>query len=347
MNRRDAKRVAMGTSTSILRFGSFELDPANRQLLRHGVPVELGSRYFDALMLLAERQGELVTKDEFMGAVWQGIPVTDEALTQCIRTLRRILDDDASNPRFIQTVPKHGYRFIGSTSATEHATISRRNARVAGLCTIAGLLSGMVAGLFYGIIAGTGGAGQVLILAAMTGMLGLLAGAGLGTSMAAAMHWRGRVDYWTVIGAMIGGFAVGSIGNLLSREGVGLLSGVSVLGVTGPFEGLVLGCAVGFAGRAAFTAWHRRTSVAAALTVAVVAGGLIHVSNGTLLAGSLWALQQALPGTQLAIEHFGGLIGEPGFTSTTKLISAIVEAVIFVLAMTTALLICASDSEKG
>ena len=117
MIRRVANWGAMGTSTSILRFESFELDPANRQLLRRGVPVELGSRYFDALMLLAERQGELVTKDEFMGVVWQGIPVTDEALTQCIRTLRRTLDDDASNPRFIQTVPKHGYRFIGSPRA--------------------------------------------------------------------------------------------------------------------------------------------------------------------------------------------------------------------------------------
>lgn len=337
----------MGTSTAILRFESFELDPANRQLLRHGVPVELGSRYFDALMLLAERQGKLVTKDEFMGAVWQGIPVTDEALTQCIRTLRRTLDDDASNPRFIQTVPKHGYRFIGSPSATEQATISQRNGRVAGLCTIAGLLSGMVAGLFYGIIAGTGGAGQVLILAAMTGMLGLLAGAGLGVGMASAMHWRGRVDYWTVIGAMIGGFGVGSIGNLLSREGVGLLSGVSVLGVTGPFEGLVLGGAVGFVGRAAFTTWRRRSIVATALAASTVAGVFIHLSNGTLLAGSLWALQQALPSTQLAIEQFGVLIGQPGFTATAKLASAIGEAVMFVLSMAAALLICTSDIEKG
>ena len=47
-----------------------------------------------------------------MGEVWRGIPVTDEALTQCIRTLRKQLGDDAARPRFIETVPKNGYRFV-------------------------------------------------------------------------------------------------------------------------------------------------------------------------------------------------------------------------------------------
>src|SRR4029079_1972014 len=49
---------------------------------------------------------------QFLTEVWRGVPVTDEALTQCIKTLRRKLGDDASRPRFIETVPKHGYRFI-------------------------------------------------------------------------------------------------------------------------------------------------------------------------------------------------------------------------------------------
>ena len=92
----------------ILRFADFALDRADRQLCRDGVPVELGSRYFDALVLLVEARGALVSKDRFMDEVWRGIPVTDEALTQCIRTLRRALGDEAGNPRFIHTVPKHG-----------------------------------------------------------------------------------------------------------------------------------------------------------------------------------------------------------------------------------------------
>src|SRR5690606_3171772 len=102
-----------GAMTSgILRFEGFELDPGNRRLCRDGEPVELTARYLDALMLLASEQGRLVTKERFHEEVWRGIPVTDEALTQCIATLRRQLGDAAGKPRFIETVPKHGYRFI-------------------------------------------------------------------------------------------------------------------------------------------------------------------------------------------------------------------------------------------
>jgi len=53
-----------------------------------------------------------------MDEVWRGIPVTDEALTQCIRTLRKQLGDDAARPRFIETVPKHGYRFIATVGSS-------------------------------------------------------------------------------------------------------------------------------------------------------------------------------------------------------------------------------------
>lgn len=94
------------------RFGEFTVDVAERRLLDGGAPVELSARYFDALVLLLAEAGRLVTKDRFMAEVWGGIPVTDEALTQCIRTLRRALGDSAGAPRFIETVPKHGYRFI-------------------------------------------------------------------------------------------------------------------------------------------------------------------------------------------------------------------------------------------
>src|ERR687889_639627 len=99
------------------RFDRFLLDPANRQLSREGDPVELNGRYFDALLLLLAEAGQLVTKDRFLQEVWKGVPVTDEALTQCIKTLRRQLGDDASRPRFIETVPKHGYRFIAPVKA--------------------------------------------------------------------------------------------------------------------------------------------------------------------------------------------------------------------------------------
>src|SRR4051794_13898292 len=93
-------------------FDHFMLDTADRRLKGPEGPVELNGRYFDALVLLVAQKGQLVSKAHFLAEVWRGIPVTDEALTQCIKTLRRQLGDDASNPRFIETVPKHGYRFI-------------------------------------------------------------------------------------------------------------------------------------------------------------------------------------------------------------------------------------------
>ena len=102
-------------------FGEFSLDLGDRRLRRAGEPVELSSRYFDALALLLGEPGKLVSKERFMDEVWRGIPVTDEALTQCIRTLRRQLGDDAARPRFIETVPKHGYRFVAEVEPVEAA----------------------------------------------------------------------------------------------------------------------------------------------------------------------------------------------------------------------------------
>lgn len=328
----------MANQSEILRFEAFELDCGNRQLRHRGVAVELGSRYFDALTLLVARPGELVTKNEFMDAVWHGVPVTDEALTQCIRTLRRALNDDASNPRFIQTIPKHGYRFIAAALRPKEPVAYPHGPIVAGVCTVAGTGAGAVAGLFYGIMAGTGGGGQVLILAAMIGALGLLAGAGLGTGMAAAITWRRRADWWTVAGAALGGLCVGAIGNLLGREGVGLLSGISIDDVTGPLEGVILGTATGLSVLTVSGGHSGRSVLATATLAATAAGVLIHFAGGTLLAGSLHALEQGVPGTQLRMEQIGMLASEAGLTATVRTASAIVESLVFMLSNMAALL---------
>src|SRR5690606_40543386 len=92
-----------------------------RQLRRCDDLVELTSRYLDALILLLREQGKLGSKERFLDEVWGGIPVTEEALTQGIRTLRKQLGDSVANPRFIETVPKHGYRFIAPVGAAEAA----------------------------------------------------------------------------------------------------------------------------------------------------------------------------------------------------------------------------------
>lgn len=107
------------TSTVGYRFDEFYLDARNRRLLRNGEPVPLNSRYFDVLLLLVSRCGQLVEKQRLFDEVWDGVFVTDAALTQCIKDIRKQLGDDALSPRYIKTVPKHGYTFIGNVIEAE------------------------------------------------------------------------------------------------------------------------------------------------------------------------------------------------------------------------------------
>jgi DNA-binding winged helix-turn-helix (wHTH) protein len=102
---------------TIYRFSEFCLDAGNRRLLRDGQTVALNSKYFDVLLLLVSRSGQLVEKATIFAEIWSGVFVTDAALTQCIKDIRKQLGDDAANPRYIKTVPKHGYVFIGEVTA--------------------------------------------------------------------------------------------------------------------------------------------------------------------------------------------------------------------------------------
>src|SRR5215467_9076464 len=91
-------------------FGAFRLDPTERILLRGSEPVALTPKVFDTLVLLVENSGRLVTKDDFMRQVWADAFVEDATLVQSISQLRKALGD----PEIIETVPKKGYRFLGS-----------------------------------------------------------------------------------------------------------------------------------------------------------------------------------------------------------------------------------------
>ncbi len=108
----------------IYRFGDFTLDITNRELLREEERLDLSARYFDALILLVREQGRLVEKDRFFDEVWDDVVVSDSALTQCIKEIRRQLGDDAANPRFIQTVPRHGYRFIAEVAIADRSAVA-------------------------------------------------------------------------------------------------------------------------------------------------------------------------------------------------------------------------------
>lgn len=93
-------------------FGEFTLSPAQRSLFRGETELPLIPRYFDLLLLLVERREEAVHRQLIFDVVWNDVIVSDSALTQAIRTLRRALGDDPREPRFIRTVSRHGYRFV-------------------------------------------------------------------------------------------------------------------------------------------------------------------------------------------------------------------------------------------
>ncbi|MCI0692911.1 winged helix-turn-helix domain-containing protein [candidate division KSB1 bacterium] len=107
------------TPAKSYRFDDIYLDARNRQLWRNGQAVPLNSKYFDVLLLLVQHSGQLVEKQSIFDEVWDGVIVTDAALTQCIKDIRKQLGDEVSNPRYIKTVPKHGYIFIGHAVAVE------------------------------------------------------------------------------------------------------------------------------------------------------------------------------------------------------------------------------------
>lgn len=93
-------------------FNEFVLSPRRRQLLRGGNEQPLIPRYFDLLVFLVEHRHEAVHRRDIFDRVWSDVTVSDSALSQAIRTIRRVLDDDPKEPRYIGTVSRHGYRFV-------------------------------------------------------------------------------------------------------------------------------------------------------------------------------------------------------------------------------------------
>jgi DNA-binding winged helix-turn-helix (wHTH) protein len=329
-------------TTGRFRFDRFCLDSADRQLLRDGAPVDLNARYFDALALLVREDGRLVSKDRFLDEVWRGVPVTDEALTQCIKTLRRQLGDDATRPRFIETVPKHGYRFIAPVDggAAPAATPSDRDWRRFMVTWIAGTLGAGLAGLIGGIFYGFAGASQplqpggavsvLLVLVCITTLVALIGGAGVCFGIAAAGLTSRRDWHWTILGGAFGGLVIGAVVKLLGIDAFNLLFGESPGNITGAGEGALLGGAVGFGAWLAvrFTRSIRRASIYAALAGGF-AGILIAIFGGRLMGGSLALLARHFPQSRLRLDDIGILVGETSFGPIAQAVTAALEGALF------------------
>lgn len=103
----------------IYAFDNFRLDVRNRELLRDGAPVTLPAKAFDMLVVLIESDGRLIEKEELFSRVWPDQMVEESNLTVQVSAIRKALGERKENPRYIATVPGHGYRFIGVLITTE------------------------------------------------------------------------------------------------------------------------------------------------------------------------------------------------------------------------------------
>lgn len=337
-------------------FDRFTLDVSERVLRRDGAALDVSNRYFDALTLLVSEAGGLVSKDRFMDEVWRGVPVTDEALTQCIRTLRRQLGDDATRPRFIETVPKHGYRFIANVegpgvrdvagpSMTDHRW--RNFFALTGAGVVGGGMAGLLGGIFYGfagaaqsLTPSTGAASIVLVLTSVSILIALIGAAGVSFGIATARLANSDAWKWTVCGGALGGLLVGGIVKLLGLDAFNLLLGQSPGSITGAPEGAVLGGAVGLGvwlSNVVEGTFFRKTLPAA--FAGGIAGAAITAMGGRLLGGSLALLSDLLPQSRLRLDQIGAIFGEDRFGPISQIVTGAMEGMLFAACIAAAMLL--------
>lgn len=345
-------------------FENFVLDPDDRRLFRDGAPVELSPRYLDALALLLRNAGSLVAKDRFLGDVWKGVPVTDEALTQCIKTIRQKLGDAAARPRFIETVPKHGYRFVaqvhwsdggaGAAPAPLDARL-RQTAMLAGAGTIGAGIAGLIGGLVYGFAAasrpleaGAGAASSLMVLVWLTVAVAIVGGAGVSCGIAVAGLAAQRS--WLIAGGAAGGLAVGGLVKLFGIDAFDLLFGRSPQAITGAPEGLLLGGAVGLgaavAGMEAPTLSLRRSAALAGICGGF-GGVMIVLFGGRLMAGSFDQLVRTFPASRIGLSQIGQLFGERSLGPITEAVTAFLEGGLFAAGIVTAMMLAKRQHHRS
>lgn len=342
------------------RFDDFRVDVPGRQLWHGDRNIELNGRYFDALVLLLREHGELISKERFFEEVWRGVIVSDSALTQCIKDIRRQLGDDAAAPRYVQTVPRYGYRFVGKVEVWQpdapsqpiDAIVTEAPAQVApkqrkpleraireGIAgTLGGGVAGLVGGLFYGLVMasatsaeGVGTFSTMVIFLSLGVFIGMAGGFGVSVGIAAAGLWAQERKAWIIAGAALGGMLVGGIGDLLGLDAFNLLFGRTLPGITGALEGALLGAmlaggAMLSGGFDAFPSWR---PVVGAGVAGAVAGVLIPHAGGQLFAGSLKSLEGSFATSRLRLDALGSLFGDADLGTTTQALLGGVEALLF------------------
>jgi DNA-binding winged helix-turn-helix (wHTH) protein len=110
-----------GIQPGTIRFGDFALDRTNRELRKRGFLVKLQPQQFAVLLLLIERAGQIVSREEIHQHIWGNDTFVDfeRGINFSINQIRAALGDDADKPRYIETIPRRGYRFIAATENGE------------------------------------------------------------------------------------------------------------------------------------------------------------------------------------------------------------------------------------
>lgn len=107
------------TLASALQIGDWRVDPTVNELRRNGETVRLEPKTMEVLVFLAERAGQVVSREVLLGALWPGVIVGEDAVTQAVIKLRKALHDPARSPQYIETISKRGYRLVASVERLE------------------------------------------------------------------------------------------------------------------------------------------------------------------------------------------------------------------------------------
>ncbi len=343
----------LNSTANCYQFGSFRLDPVNRQLLHKNTLIELNARYLDALILMVSEPGQLISKQRFLQEVWQGASVSDEAITQCIKVLRKHLGDKATQSQFIETVPKHGYRFVAQVSFIESADSAADGLSMSAQpsaeeftswpkffkLALSGVMGAGVAGVIGGLALGwvasssatSSAVATLLVVLLLTVFVALLGGVGVVFGVATE-QWIRRFSAWPVIGGALGGVITGATFKILGLDAFQLFMGESPGDITGALEGGLLGSSVGL------TYWltQKKTMPAQfwqtfmiALLIGGVAGVSIALLGGRLMTGSLDVFIDNFPKTQFDLTALGQVFGEAGMGPISALVSCSLEAMLF------------------
>lgn len=349
-------------------FDNFVLSPRQRLLLREGTEQPLIPRYFDLLVFLVEHRHEAVHRRDIFESVWGEVTVSDSALSQAIRTIRRVLGDDPREPRFIATVSRHGYRFVFPDVREEE---EEDGAGVAGMVAghqvlpssaitgdlrtpvpvvapatpmwagaaaggaLAGVVGGAVGGVLLATIPGTHASFAVVpVLALIGAACGAAGGAGVGAGLAAAeargTSWRTAA---LVLGAAAGGGIVGAAAQWLARWSLAALVGVR-LDIGGSLEGVIIGAAAGLGyGLSTQGAGEPRRMTALTAVFCGLAALILTSAGWPLVGGTIHAIATGSDGSQVALTPLARLMGETDFGPLSSAIIGTGEGVLFGLGL--------------